>query len=34
MGNDIPNKERTSISHSTSIVGNIKADEHLIINAQ
>ena len=32
MGNDIPNKERTSISHSTSIVGNIKAEEHLIIN--
>ena len=29
---DIPNKERTAISHSTSIVGNIKAEEHLIIN--
>ncbi len=32
MGNVIPNKERTSISHSTSIVGNIDAEEHLIIN--
>ena len=32
MKNDTPNKERTSISHSTSIVGNIKAEEHLVIN--
>ena len=32
MENDIPNKERTAISHSTTIVGNIKAEEHLIIN--
>jgi cytoskeletal protein CcmA (bactofilin family) len=32
MKNDIPNKEKTSISHSTSIVGNIRAEENLIIN--
>ena len=32
MENDIPNKERTAISHSTTIVGNIKAKEHLVIN--
>lgn len=32
MGNGMPNKERTAISHYTSIVGNIKADEHLVIN--
>ena len=32
MKNETTNKERTSISHSTSIVGNIRAEEHLIIN--
>ena len=32
MENGIPNKEKMAISHSTSIVGNIKAEEHLIIN--
>jgi cytoskeletal protein CcmA (bactofilin family) len=32
MKNGTPNKERTSISHSTSIVGNIRAEEHLVIN--
>jgi cytoskeletal protein CcmA (bactofilin family) len=32
MGNDITNKEKTAISHSTTIIGNIKAEEHLIIN--
>ncbi len=32
MENGIPNKGKMAISHSTSIVGNIKAEEHLIIN--
>ena len=32
MKNGTTNKERTSISHSTSIVGNIRAEEHLVIN--
>ena len=32
MNNGTTNKERTSISHSTSIDGNIRAEEHLVIN--
>jgi cytoskeletal protein CcmA (bactofilin family) len=32
MKNGTTNKERTFISHSTSIVGNIRAEEHLVIN--
>ena len=32
MKNDILNKEKTSISHSTSIVGNIISEEHLVLN--
>jgi cytoskeletal protein CcmA (bactofilin family) len=32
MENGIPNKEKMAISHSTLIVGNIEAEEHLIIN--
>jgi cytoskeletal protein CcmA (bactofilin family) len=32
MENGTTNKERTSINHSTSIVGNIRAEEHLVIN--
>jgi cytoskeletal protein CcmA (bactofilin family) len=32
MDNGIVQEEKTSISSSTSIVGNIKAQEHLIIN--
>ena len=32
MKNGTTNKERTSISHSTSIDGNINAQEHLVIN--
>ncbi|MBW2431821.1 MAG: polymer-forming cytoskeletal protein [Deltaproteobacteria bacterium] len=32
MDNGIVKEEKTSISSSTSIVGNIKAQEHLIIN--
>lgn len=32
MRNDATNRERTSISHSTTIVGNIRAEEHLVIN--
>jgi len=32
MNNGISKEEKTAISHSTTIVGNIKAEEHLIIN--
>jgi len=32
MKNGATNKERTSISHSTSIVGDIRVKEHLVIN--
>ena len=32
MDNGIIHEEKTSISNSTSIVGDIKAEEHLIIN--
>ncbi len=32
MEDGIVHEEKTSISNSTSIVGNIKAEEHLIIN--
>ena len=32
MEDDIVHAEKTSISNSTSIIGNIKAKEHLIIN--
>ncbi|UCD79793.1 MAG: polymer-forming cytoskeletal protein [Desulfobacterales bacterium] len=32
MQNGIKQEEKTSISNTTSIVGNIKAEEHLIIN--
>jgi cytoskeletal protein CcmA (bactofilin family) len=32
MKNSTNVKERTSISHSTAIDGNIKAEEHLVIN--
>ena len=30
--NETLNKEKTSISHSTSIVGNIISEEHLVLN--
>ena len=32
MHNGITKDEKTAISHSTTIVGNINAEEHLIIN--
>jgi len=32
MENVITKEEKTAISHSTTIVGNINAEEHLIIN--
>jgi len=32
MKNGITKEEKTAISHSTTIVGNLKAEEHLIIN--
>ena len=32
MENGVLHEEKTSISSSTSIVGNIRAEEHLIIN--
>lgn len=32
MKNVIAKEEKTAISHSTTIVGNIKAEEHLILN--
>jgi cytoskeletal protein CcmA (bactofilin family) len=32
MQDEIVNQEKTSISSTTSIVGDIKAEEHLIIN--
>lgn len=32
MQDEIVHEEKTSISSSTSIVGNLKAEEHLIIN--
>lgn len=32
MDDGIIHEEKTSISNSTSIVGDIKAEEHLIIN--
>ncbi len=32
MKNGISKEEKTAISHSTAIVGNISAEEHLIIN--
>jgi len=32
MENIIKKEEKTAISHSTTIVGDIKAEEHLIIN--
>ena len=32
MRNGTTKNERTSISHSTTIIGNIRAEEHLVIN--
>ena len=32
MKNVIAKEEKTAIGHSTTIVGNIKAEEHLILN--
>jgi cytoskeletal protein CcmA (bactofilin family) len=32
MEDGIVHEEKSSISNSTSIIGNIKAEEHLILN--